>query len=312
MASHHEIPPTPENLVWGYVDAAVKPVAKVASGDTVTLTSWPAGAASRLPADKSLHDPRHLAAMAQCEKGPSSHFIAGPVHVAGAEPGDVLQIDILDIRFPLPWGFTVVAPLVGTLPAEFDQHAIIHPTIDAERGICTLPWGTELPLDPFFGVIATAPPPHWGRCSSTQPRVFGGNMDNKELRVGSTLYLPVFNEGALFFAGDGHGVQGDGEVCISALETALTGTFRLTVRKDLGYIHPFAETPTHYVSIGLDHDLDDAAAQAVREMIDHICRRTNLDRTQAYMLCSLAGDLRVTQTVDEVKGCHMMMAKKFV
>ena len=134
-------------------------------------------------------------------------------------------------------------------------------------------------------------------------------MDNKELRPGATLYLPVFTEGALFMAGDGHGVQGDGEVCISALETALTGRFRLTVRQDLDYRQPFAENATHLISIGLDEDLDDAAKQAVREMIDHVCRRSLLSRSQAYMLCSLAGDLRVTQTVDGVKGCHMMLPK---
>jgi acetamidase/formamidase len=119
----------------------------------------------------------------------------------------------------------------------------------------------------------------------------------------------VFNEGALFTAGDGHGVQGDGEVCISALETALTGSFRLTVREDLAYRHPFAENATHLISIGLDQDLDDAARQAVRQMVEHVVARTRLSRGQAYMLCSLAGDLRVTQTVDGVKGCHMMLAK---
>jgi acetamidase/formamidase len=134
-------------------------------------------------------------------------------------------------------------------------------------------------------------------------------MDNKELRPGTTLYLPVFNQGALFYAGDGHGVQGDGEVCLTALETALTGSFRLTVRKDLDYRHPFAETPSHLIGIGLDEDLDQAARQAVRETIAHICRRTSLARHEAYMLCSLAGDLRVTQTFDGVKGCHMMLAK---
>ena len=137
-------------------------------------------------------------------------------------------------------------------------------------------------------------------------------MDNKELKPGTTLYLPVFNEGALFSAGDGHGVQGDGEVCITALETGLSGTFRLTVRKDLKITHPFAETATHLMSIGLDEDLDDAAKQAVREMVKHVCLRTNMSRNQAYMLCSLIGDLRVTQTVDGNKGVHMMLAKSYI
>lgn len=175
-----------------------------------------------------------------------------------------------------------------------------------------LPWGTEIPLDPFFGIMGVAPPPAWGRVGSPVPRSFGGNMDFKELRPGSTLYLPVFNKGALFFAGDGHGVQGDGEVCITALETGVTGTFRLTARKDMKLSHPFAETATHLISIGLDEDLDQAAKQAVREMVAHVCARTELTRNQASMLCSLAGNLRVTQLVDGNKGIHMMLAKTFL
>ena len=220
-----------------------------------------------------------------------------------------MQIEILDIRVWMQWGFVAILPNKGTIPEDFDLVEIIHPTIDTEKQTCKLPWGTELALDPFFGVMSVAPPPHWGRLDTAVPRAFGGNMDNKELRAGATLYLPVFTEGALFSAGDGHGIQGDGEVCITALETGLQGTFRLTVRKDLHYKQPFAETPTHLISIGLDEDLDDAAKQAVREMVTHVCARTNLSRTQAYMLCSLAGDLRVTQTVDGNKGVHMMLAK---
>ena len=174
-------------------------------------------------------------------------------------PGDVLQIEILAVDLAADWGWVGTRPLFGTLPDDFDERHIIHPRIDRARGVCHLPWGKELPLAPFFGVIAVAPPAHWGRCSSIQPRRFGGNMDNKELRPGATLYLPVLTEGALFYAGDGHGVQGDGEVCLTALETALSGTFRLTVRKDLDYAHPFAETATHLIGIGLNEDLDEAA-----------------------------------------------------
>jgi len=309
MSSHHELYPTPKNIHWGYHDAALAPVLRVASGDTVHLTSWAAADASALPPDRSLVQPGHLEALEQCAPGPATHMLTGPVHVEGAEPGDVLQIDLLDIALNERWGYTAIRPLRGTLPDEFDRPAIIHPEIDIQRRTARLPWGTEIALAPFFGIIAVAPPPHWGRVASIQPRKFGGNMDNKELIAGTTLYLPVFTPGALFSAGDGHAVQGDGEVCITALETGLTGTFRLTVRKDLGYASPFAESPTHLISIGLHEDLDEAARIAVREMIDHIRRRTDLDREQAYMLCSLAGDLRVTQLVDGEKGCHMMLAK---
>jgi acetamidase/formamidase len=309
MPRHHELQALPENIHWGYHDAALPPVLQVASGDTVHLTSWAAADANALPPDRSLVQPGHLEALRMCEPGPATHMLTGPVHVEGAEPGDVLQIDLLDIALNDRWGYVQIRPLRGTLPDEFDRRAIIHPEIDIQRRTARLPWGTEIALAPFFGIIAVAPPPHWGRVPSIQPRKFGGNMDNKELQAGTTLYLPVFNEGALFSAGDGHAVQGDGEVCITALETGLTGTFRLTVRKDLGYACPFAESPTHLISIGLHEDLDEAARIAVREMIDHICRRTSLDREQAYMLCSLAGDVRVTQLVDGEKGCHMMLAK---
>ena len=182
----------------------------------------------------------------------------------GARAGDTLQIDILDVKVRQDWGFVSILPLLGTLPDEFTDYETIHPAIDRQRNVCMMPWGTEIPIDPFFGIIATAPPPSWGRCGSPVPRAFGGNMDNKELRAGTTLYLPVFNEGALFFAGDGHAVQGDGEVCITALETGVTGSFRLTVRKDMELNWPFAESATHLMSIGLDEDLDDAAKQAVQ------------------------------------------------
>ena len=309
MSRHHELPALTPNIHWGYHDAALAPVLRVASGDTVHLTSWAAADASALPPDPSLVQPGHLEALRNCEPGPATHMLTGPVHVEGAEPGDVLQIDLLDIALNDRWGYTAIRPLRGTLPEEFDRRAIIHPEIDIQRRTARLPWGTEIALAPFFGILAVAPPPHWGRVASIQPRKFGGNMDNKELQAGTTLYLPVFTPGALFSAGDGHAVQGDGEVCITALETGLTGTFRLTVRKDLGYTCPFAESPTHLISIGLHEDLDEAARIAVREMIDHVCRRTDLDREQAYMLCSLAGDVRVTQLVDGEKGCHMMLAK---
>ena len=309
MSRHHELQALPENIHWGIHDASLPPVLHIASGDTVHLTSLPAGDRSTLPPDRSLVRPAQIEALEKCTPGPATHMLTGPVHVEGAEPGDVLQIDILDIALNERWGFTAIRPLKGTLPDEFDHSAIIHPEIDIQARTARLPWGTEIQLSPFFGIIAVAPPPHWGRVSSIQPRKFGGNMDNKELLPGATLYLPVFAEGALFSAGDGHAVQGDGEVCITALETGLTGTFRLTVRKDLGYASPFAESETHLISIGLNEDLDEAARNAVREMIAHICRRTSLTREQAYMLCSLQGDLRVTQTVDGEKGCHMMMAK---
>jgi acetamidase/formamidase len=309
LPHQHELPATPETVAWGYLDATLPPVLEIDSGDTVTVYCLPAGGPESFPSDGSLVGEDYRRVVKAVPKGSGGHILTGPVAARGAEPGDVLQIDILEVRLRQRWGYVSIMPLCGTLPEEFTDYETIHPVLDPERQVGLLPWGTELPLDPFFGVLATAPPPAWGRVTSNVPRAFGGNMDNKELKPGATLYLPVFNKGALFMAGDGHAVQGDGEVCVTAIETGLTGTFRLTVRKDLGWIWPFAETPTHLISIGLDEDLDDAAKQAVREMVVHVCRRTNLSRNQAYMLCSLAGELRVTQIVDGNKGCHLMLPR---
>jgi acetamidase/formamidase len=160
--------------------------------------------------------------------------------------------------------------------------------------------------------MGVAPPPIYGRVATIEPREYGGNLDNKELGAGATLYLPVFNKGALFSTGDGHAVQGDGEVSITALETAVSGTFELIVRKDLRLKFPRAETPTHLISMGLNVDLDEAAKQALREMIRMICERLNVSPEEAYMLSSLAVDLRVTQLVDGNKGIHAMLSKSLL
>ena len=313
MPTHHQLPFRPDCMVWGVFDAAIAPVLRIASGDSVSLKALPACTKARLPTDPAFAvDPVLAEALDVLTQGPSAHFLSGPVYVEGAEPGDVLQIDILAVEPWMDWGYMAIQPLKGTLPDDFPTAALLHARIDrAARRIHMLP-GLEVALDPFFGVLGVAPPPHWGPQPTLIPRVFGGNIDNKELRAGATLYLPVQAAGALFSAGDGHGAQGDGEVCLTGLETGMEGSFRLTVRKDLGWAWPLAETATHYISMGLDEDLDDAARQAVREMILHIVERTELSREHAYMLCSLAGDLRVTQTVDGNKGAHMMLRKTLI
>ena len=201
MSRRHEISSAPENMVWGYLDSSIPPVLEIDSGDIVTLHSFPAGGKESLPPDLSIVPADYLAALDTLVQGPGPHFITGPVYVKGAKPGDVLQVDILDVKLRMDWGFVAILPLLGTLPDEFTDYETIHPKVDHARNVCIMPWGTEIPLDPFFGIIATAPPPAWGRCGSPVPRAFGGNMDNKELRPGTTLYLPVFNEGALFMAG---------------------------------------------------------------------------------------------------------------
>jgi acetamidase/formamidase len=242
------------------------------------------------------------------------HILTGPIAVAGAEPGDMLEVRIDRIEFGADWGFCGFRALAGTLPEDFPYRFLSHIAVDRARRLGRLPWGTDLPLAPFFGVMGVAPPPEYGPISSKEPREHGGNLDNKELVAGSTLFLPVFVPGANFSAGDGHGVQGDGEVCINALEMCLTGSITLVLHKGGGARAPLlrfprAETPTHYISMGMNEDLDLALKQALREMIAFICGRTNLSRDQAYQLCSLAVDFRVTQSVNGEKGVHGMLRK---
>ena len=309
MPQHHNLPARPETCHWGFFDAALKPVLTVASGDTVTLDSV-SGGPDMLPQSGQFEIlPEHLAIHRALSPQLGAHILTGPIAVAGAEPGDVLEIEILAIACRQNWGYTRIRPLSGTLPEDFPVRRVWHTAIDRQLAVGTLPWGSEIALAPFFGVMGVAPPPVWGAVTSVVPREFGGNMDLKELVAGTTLYLPVWAPGALFSAGDGHAVQGDGEVCVTALETALTGTFRLTLRKDLGFRLPRAETPSHHITMGFDEDLDDAAKTALRQMLLLLRDRLGLAAEDAYMFASLAVDLRVTQLVDGNKGIHAMLKK---
>jgi acetamidase/formamidase len=307
----HELPASPENCAWGYFDPKRAPVVTIESGDTITIDTV-SGGPEVLPVGDFHIPPELLDIHARSKQEMPGHILTGPVAIRGARPGQVLEVRILDVKLRQDWGYNAIRPLAGTLPYDFERMRLLNIPLDLEAGVARLPWGLELPLSPFFGVMGLAPPPNWGRISSIMPRAHAGNIDNKELVAGTTLYLPIFNEGALFSCGDGHGAQGDGEVCITAIETALRGTFQMIVRDDLDLTYPQAETPTHYITMGMDPDLDQCVVMALRDMIVLLGEKGGLSREDAYTLCSLAGDLRVTQTVNGCKGVHMMMAKKLV
>lgn len=298
----------PKTCHWGFFDATLPPIVTVSSGDEVTINTV-SGGPNVLPGEGFHIPPELLEIHAGGLPAMPGHILTGPVAVEGAMPGDVLQIDILDVRLRQDWGYNFIRPLAGTLPQDFAQTHHTTIPLDAARGEATLPWGAKLPLSPFFGVMAVAPPAAWGRISTIEPRAHGGNLDNKELVAGSTLYLPVMAEGGLFSCGDGHGAQGDGEVCVTAIETALQGRFRLTIRRDMDVTYPEAETPTHLITMGMHPDLDVCVEIALRRMITLLSERLGISRAEAYMFCSLAGDLRITQTVNREKGVHMMMRK---
>jgi len=309
----HRLKASPETCAWGYFDAALDPVLEVESGDTVVIETV-SGGPDHIPLpDAGLYVPPELLDIhARSERQIPGHILTGPVAVAGAKPGHVLEVQILDVTLRQDWGWNIIRPLAGTLPEDFQRARTEIIPLDPEAMTARLSWGLDLPQAPFFGVMGVAPPPNWGRISTIQPRAHGGNIDNKELGAGSTLYLPVHAEGALFSCGDGHGAQGDGEVCVTAIETALEGAFRLVLREDLELSYPRAQTPTHLITMGMHEDLDRCVEMALRDMIAWIVARTGLSREDAYMLCSLAGDLRITQTVNGNKGVHMMMETALV
>ena len=309
MPAHH-IAAAPETVRWGIFDAAFPPVLTVQPGETVVLECLSGTPDMLPPGDRgfTVHPALHALHAANPPRM-AGHVLTGPVAIAGAEPGDTLEVRIDAIELGADWGYCGFRPLAGTIPEDFPERWVSHIAVDRAARTATLPWGPTLALAPFFGVMGVAPPANYGAISTKEPREHGGNLDNKELVAGSTLFLPVWVEGANFSAGDGHGVQGDGEVCINALETCLTGTFSFHLHKRTGLRYPRAETPTHYISMGMNEDLDLAMKQALREMIAFICARTNLTREEAYATCSLAVDFRVTQTVNGEKGVHGMLRK---
>jgi acetamidase/formamidase len=310
MSTHHTLKAQPSTVQWGFYDAAVAPVLTIKSGDTVTVDSI-SGGPENLPPDGSGFTvlPEHRPILEKTPRGPGPHILTGPIAVEGAQPGDALKIEILDIQLRQNWGFNMTRPLMGALPDDFPNARQIHIGLDGARGKARMPWGLEVPTAPFFGCMGVAPPAAWGRQTSVIPRAFGGNIDNRELVAGTTLYLPVFHTGGLLSVGDGHAAQGHGEVNLTAIETALTGTFRISIEKAANLKLPCAETPTNVITMAFDVDLDQAVTVALREMIHLIGEKAGISPEDAYALCSIAADLVVTQVVDGNKGIHVTLPR---
>jgi acetamidase/formamidase len=243
------------------------------------------------------------------DRGPGPHILTGPIYIEGADPGDVLEVEIQSIQLAVPYALNQFLPGFGLLPEDFPYTVARLFRLDTQRMTTEIRPGIFVPLRPFFGCMGVAPPSELGRISSVPPWIHGGNLDNKELTAGARLFIPVHAKGALFSVGDGHAAQGDGEVDLMALETALVGTFRLTIRKGQRLLWPRAETPSHFMTMGFDEDLNVAAKLATRDMIDFLTLEKKLTRDDAYMLVSVAADLRVTQLVDGKKGIHAMLPK---
>jgi acetamidase/formamidase len=310
----HRLEATPATVAYGYYWSDAPPVLRIDSGDIIDvdtlLTNTPAGLAKAgVPDDKIQASLKAIVAEVTGErKGPGGHILTGPVYVEGAEPGDVLEVKILSIDLPLDYGYNGCS---GYLPENCESGAPSK-VIALNRNKMTAEFlpGIVIPLKPFYGSIGIAPAPDMGRLSSNPPGRHAGNLDNRELVVGSTLYIPVFARGALFEIGDGHAAQGDGEVDQTAIETSLRGRLQLTVRKDMKLKWPRAETATDYISMATDPDLAVATKSAIQEMVDFLVSAKKLTRHQAYQLVSIAGNVAITQLVDKPNlGVHVKLPK---
>ena len=310
----HRLEATPATVAYGYYWADAPPVLRIDSGDIIDvdtlLTNTPSGLAKAGLADDKIQ--ASLKAIVNevtgDRRGPGGHILTGPVYVEGAEPGDVLEVKILTIDLPLDYGYNGCS---GYLP-ENCETGVPSKIIPLDRKKMTAEFlpGIVIPLKPFYGSLGIAPAPDVGRLSSNPPGRHAGNLDNRELVAGSTLYIPVFARGALFEIGDGHAAQGDGEVDQTAIETSLRGRLQLTVRKDMKLKWPRAVTATDYISMATDPDLVTATKAAIQEMIDFLVSEKKLTQHQAYQLVSISGNVAITQLVDKPNvGVHVKLPK---
>lgn len=334
VEADHFVPSRPETVSWGWYPIDKEPVLTIQSGETVRINTLTHAGATQseepvgyltglgVPSDEIHQDVLDFWASREGRprEGRSGHVITGPIYVEGAEPGDMLEIQILAIETRVPWGvnntssrggvFSRSYPGFGDDDAELDippgtRHVIRTGEVDG-RDVAFFSPDIQVPLAPFMGIVAVAPDPVVGDPGVTVPGVqgsrppgaFGGNLDVKDLTAGTTVYLPVFHSGALFYVGDPHGAQGDGEVSGTAIEQSLTGTFRLVVHKDASISGPRAETDTHYLIMGIDLDLDRAIRHATWEVVDFLVTEKDLSAAKALSLASIAVDFRVSEVVD--------------
>jgi len=310
----HRLEATPSTVAYGYYWSAAPPALRIQSGDIIDvdtlLTNTPAGLErAGVKPDKIQDSLKRIVADVTGERrGPGGHILTGPVYVEGAEPGDALEVKVLSIDFALDYGYNGCA---GILPENCDRSVpqkII--AIDKKKMSAEFKPGIVIPLRPFFGSMGVAPAAETGRVSSNPPGRHAGNLDNKELVAGSTLFIPVFVTGALFEIGDGHAAQGDGEVDQTAIETSLRGRVQLTVRKSMTLTWPRAETAGDYISMAADPDLKVATATAIQEMVGFLSTTRGLTTHEAYQLVSIAGNVAVTQLVDRPNvGVHVKVPK---
>ena len=329
----HFLPSRPENLNWGWYPIDKEPVLRIQSGETVRVNTLTHVGATQdedpreylaglgVPSEEILQDVVDFWASrdGRPREGRSGHVITGPIYVEGATPGDMLEVQILEIETRVPWGANNTSARGGVFSPGYPGFAESEPQLDIEperhlirtgmadgREVAFFADDVQVPLAPFMGILAVAPDPVVGQPGVTVPGVqgsrppgaFGGNLDVKDLKAGATVYLPVFHPGALFYVGDPHGAQGDGEVSGTAIEQSLSGVFRFVLHKGTTLSTPRAETDTHYLIMGIDLDLDRAARRATYEVVDFLVKEKGLTPAKALSLASIAVDFRIGEVVD--------------
>ncbi len=307
----HRLEATPSTVAYGYYWAEATPVLRIASRDIIDvdtlLTNTPRGLERAGVKPEDVQASLRAVVDTVTDKGPGGHILTGPVYVEDAAPGDALEVRILSIDVPIAYGYNGCA---GFLRDNCRPNSTKIIPLDRNRMTAEFAPGIVIPLKPFFGSMGVAPAREVGRVSSNPPSTHAGNLDNKELVAGTTLFIPVHVPGALFQVGDGHAAQGDGEVDQTAIETSLRGRLQLTVRKGMKLSWPRAETNTHYISMGTDVDLTKATRIAIQEMIDFLVANKGLDKHAAYQLTSIAGHVAMTQLVDKPNlGVHVRLPK---
>jgi acetamidase/formamidase len=315
----------PETVIWGYFSARIAPALRIKSGTTVRIDTMSHqglltqddpvkffGTAGIRP-DEVLQDAKDIYAKVPHPKGLGVHVLTGPIWIEGAAPGDMLEVRVVDLELRVPYGVNNTGPTSGVLPGLVEKPTPRIIKTDNQRKIAFLPGGIELPLAPFLGIMGVAPPPDLIIVSSGPPGRWGGNLDLRVLGVGSTLYLPVFNDGALFYTGDPHGVQGDGEVDGGALEQSLTATLQFVLHKGgaAAMRAPRAEDAANYYPMGLDLDLDTAMKNAVREAVELLQEKAGVTVAEAYAIASMGVDFKVAEAVDSVQVIYGTVPKKW-
>jgi acetamidase/formamidase len=316
----HQLPATPTTVAWGYYWSQAKPALTINSGEFVDIETIMTSNPARLEAmgvkpDEIPQWMRDLQAVPRDQQGPGGHVLTGPIYVTGADSGDVLEVRMIKIELPVAYGYNGCSGYMRELcrnPADTSFRATRAIYMDRRRMTAEIAPGITIPLKPFWGSVGVAPAPEKGRVSSNPPHQHAGNMDNKELVQGTTLYVPVWVRGALLELGDGHAAQGDGEVDQTGLETNLKGRIQVIVRKDLKFDWPRIETRTHWITMGADTSLVVATKTAIGNMVKMIQEMKGISQPHAYQAASMAADLHITQLVDGNVGVHMMIPKEYV